>query len=407
MAIARDWLKTLWRTSYKGAAFWVETDTEGGARRIVIHEFPMRDTPFLEDLGERYREFTVTAYVASDRADSEAAALMTACATRGAGILIVPTQGPVTVRCLEFARKHEKDKLGYIAHELRFVREGSIGSLVSVASLVNMIFIQAEAVASVVAEAFAAASFIQNVPDYVAQTLQSGTETALATMEAVRVGYVSNPEASSKQRDLITATYDALPQVISSEDVIALQGIGESVMKIAASVAENMDPQVGVAVLSEVLSDVPIVVSLQTPIASVWRKQVEANAQSSTTLLRISTMVAYCEAVARIKLGDRNSAITLRANVASYFDQQLEALPSEAYELFHAMTRVRDATIEYLSRTIIDLAPVVRVETNLSMPSLYWAWRLYADPTRAMEIVDRNRVPHPSLVPRKFEALGK
>src|SRR4051812_3571767 len=82
---ARDWLKTLWPASYKGVPFYVEWDEEEGRRRIVEHEFPMRDDPFLEDLGEGVRHYRVDAYVASDGADGEAAAVIAVCAMRGPG----------------------------------------------------------------------------------------------------------------------------------------------------------------------------------------------------------------------------------------------------------------------------------------------------------------------------------
>jgi len=125
MAVARDWLKTLWNASYKGTPFFVEKDEEDGGRRIVVHQFPMRDDPFLEDLGEDKRGFEVTAYVASDSADTDAGSLVATCATRGAGVLVLPTHGPITVRCLNFARERSKDKHGYIAFSLKFIREGA------------------------------------------------------------------------------------------------------------------------------------------------------------------------------------------------------------------------------------------------------------------------------------------
>lgn len=407
MAIARDWLKTLWRTSYKGAAFWVETDTEGGGRRIVIHEFPMRDEPFLEDLGERYREFTVTAYVASDRADTEAAALMAICAQRGPGVLILPTQGGVLVRCLEFSRRHEKDRLGYIAHELRFVRQGASGALASVASLINMIFVQAEAITSTVANLFATAASLANVPDYVASAFQNGTENALATMEAVRTTKVVDVAVSAEQRDAIQSAYNVLPEAIAAADTATVTSVGETVIKAALALVENMEAAEALSTFEEIIADTPIVVQPTKWMASKWVPHVEQNEQAALTLLRIAALLAYCEAIARLQLTDRQSAITLRGNVSRYFDEQIEALPSESYELFHAMTKMRDTTVDYLSRAVIDLAPVIRIQANAEMPSLYWAWRLYADPNRSTEIVERNRLANPSFIPTSFEALRR
>ena len=149
--IARDWLQTLWRTSYKGAAFWVETDSERGSRRFNVHEFPNRDVPFIEDLGEGYREFNVIAYIANDRADTEGNSLMQVCATRGAGILVLPTRGPVLVKCSDFTRTHKLDKLGYMAFSLKFIREGFASPLATVSSRINMIFISADTAAAAAA----------------------------------------------------------------------------------------------------------------------------------------------------------------------------------------------------------------------------------------------------------------
>jgi prophage DNA circulation protein len=406
--IARNWLQTLWRTSYKGAAFWVETDTEGGARRIVIHEFPMRDTPYLEDLGERYRDFSVTAYVASDRADSEGAALMAICATRGPGIVVLPTQGPVLVRCLEFSRTYAKDKLGYIAFSLRFVREGFSGALASVTSLINMVFVQAEQAATVVAAVFAATALIKSVPDYVQEALQSSTENALATLEVVRTSTTVDPAVNAAQRNAIIEAYATTPEAIAGQDTAALQAVGQSVVDIAMALTVAMDPAVAVSTMTSILEATPVEQSSsQVVVASIWTPSVITNAQAGNTLLRLAALISYCEAVVKMKLTDRQTAITLRANVSSLFEEQLGALPSDDYELFHAMTKLRDATVEYLSRAIIDLAPIVRVSASLGMPSLFWAWRLYADPTRSTELAERNRVPHPSFMPPSFEALSK
>lgn len=405
--IARNWLKTLWRTSYKGAAFWVETDAESGARRIVIHEFPMRDTPYLEDLGERYREFTVTAYVASDRADTEAAQLMRICAQRGPGLVVLPTQGPVMVRCVEFSRTHAKDKLGYIAHSLKFVREGASTALTTVTNLINMIFVQAEAAASVAAIAYASAALVSDAPDYVQDALQTGTENALVTLEAVRTSVNVDPVVNAIQRDAIAASYNAIPDVMAEGDVSSLQTIGQSVVDISMALVESMDPNAALAAMTSVIEATPSVTTVSASLSSRWGASAATNAQVANTLLRLAALIAYCEAVAKVELGDRRYAITLRANVANFFDEQLSALSSNDYELYSALIKLRDATVDYLSRAVIDLAPVVRVAANIGMPSLFWAWRLYADPNRSTELVARNRVSHPSFMPPTFEALGK
>ncbi|WP_166802241.1 DNA circularization N-terminal domain-containing protein [Microvirga pakistanensis] len=80
--------------SFKGIPFWVEQDGEEGRRRLPIHEFPMRNDPFIEDLGEADRQYDVTAYLVGDLSSPEASGLVAQLASRGPGLLVLPTYGP-------------------------------------------------------------------------------------------------------------------------------------------------------------------------------------------------------------------------------------------------------------------------------------------------------------------------
>src|SRR5258708_27862968 len=114
MSECRDWLATLWDASYMGVPFFFENDEEEGGRALKVHEFPGRDDPFVEDLGQVPRIFKGAAYVHGDDADSQAANLTAALASPGPGTLVLPLFGPVQAHAKPFTRKHEKDKLGYV-----------------------------------------------------------------------------------------------------------------------------------------------------------------------------------------------------------------------------------------------------------------------------------------------------
>ena len=49
---------------------------------------------------------------------------------------------------------------------------------------------------------------------------------------------------------------------------------------------------------------------------------------------------------------------------------------------------------------------LIRAQAGRSFPSTALAWSLYADPTRAPELVARNRVGTPFHMPATFEALA-
>jgi prophage DNA circulation protein len=68
---------------------------------------------------------------------------------------------------------------------------------------------------------------------------------------------------------------------------------------------------------------------------------------------------------------------------------------------------LRDKVIDWITQTIANLAPVITVESNVQRPALDLAWILYADPTRADELVARNNVRNPFFMPQVISALAR
>jgi prophage DNA circulation protein len=417
--VARNWLKTLWAASYKGVPFFVEMDDENGSRRIVEHEFPMRDLPYNEDLGEGVRHYEITAYVASDSSDVDAASVIAICATRGPGALVLPSQGPVTVRCLDFKRSRTKDKHGYEALSLKFTREGVAGALVSIASLANTVLVTADAAALTVALSFAQATITAAQPDYVVEAAVSGIQNDASALEAVRASAPVDADTSAAQLTEIQSIFDAATTVTETPVLgagvyatTAGQNSNSPAVDLAArlvatarTLSKGMPASDAISQFEQVFTAAQVVIPAPVYVTPGTLQEV-ANQAAAYQLLRLAALTAYSEAIARVKLTDRPSAITLRANVAEYFESELLIVNASDIDLAHAIMALRDSVINYLSTAVISLAPVIMVEANLSMPSLFWAWRLYMDPTRSTELAARNGVPHPSFMPREFEALA-
>ncbi|GJE54583.1 DNA circularization N-terminal domain-containing protein [Methylobacterium thuringiense] len=400
MAGSCDPSLALWPASFRGVPFYVMNDEEGGGRRLVIHEFPGRDDPFVEDLGAKARKYEVTAYLASMSAAGEAAALTAICTRRGAGLLVLPTHGPILVRAEDFKRSRERDKLGYIAYTLSCVQEGFATALASAASLANLIFVAADVVQSVIGSAFAA-SLIFDAPEYVVTSAVAGFETAVATLDVVRTDNPIDPAVSLDQRVALADTANAASSLIEDTPAAA----GESVVISARALGDGLDAAVAAPVF---LAVVEAAASSELPAtASLNRRRAAANANATSRLLRVAALTAYAEAMARRTFSSRPEGVTARADTAEYFDAELEACNggSDA-DLFDALEGLRNSVIGYLSSVITTLAPVVTVETRIRLPAVVMAYRLYEDPTRAGELVDRNAVRVPSRLPLVFEALA-
>jgi len=403
MAIGRNWLKTMRAASFRGVPFQVEHDEEDGGRRIVSHEFPMRDAPFNEDLGEAKREFEVTAYLASDDVEKRAAALSAACAKRGAATLVLPSHGSITVRCLTFKRAREKDKTGKIAYSLKYVREGAATALISFSSLANLIFVAADTIQNTIATFTATAISYVAQAEYVLQATNNVLADGAAMLETVRTTANVDPIVSATQRREIQALYDAAPEAVTRSGGVAGDQFAQLVT-IARALGDGLPGSIAIAAFAPLIE-----AATYTPPAAFPTRNAMAhsgNVAVGSLVIQIAAAAAYSEGIARAEIADRPQAITLRADTVEYFDLILNALSSENMEIHSAVMALRGSVVEYLSRTILDRAPVITVGSNLSMPSLFWAHRLYQDPTRSTDLTDRNSVPYPALMPLDFEALA-
>jgi hypothetical protein len=424
----RDWMRTLSGASYKGVPFYVQTHGLTSGRRLVVHQFPNRDTPFVEDLGAESRSYKVTAYLVGDDADAVAVSFQTLLNARGHGQLNLPLlENPVPAHVKSWTRSFDKDKLGFIAFEIEFVREGAPGAfggasvltlglsaqlafdaagrlaalagpLMSIAGLgailTSPLVLAGSLTGAVADRLLSTASGILGQPlELVASGARFAADAAalagpvigsvdtLAAMVSVLRQDSGLPasENAAATRQIVSFVADAPSRVTSRDD-----GVGIDLVEIARAIGEAGDPDLVYASARDLFDAVD-------------------SADVLVDAPRLLLGVVLAEAALRRTFSDRPSGVTARADVSS----RLSVLAASFDPAIAAAARdLRDRTVEYLSRLITDLAPVVTVSAGRSLPSLWWAWRLYQDPARAVELAARNRVPHPSFMPRTFEALA-
>jgi len=129
------WRDALQPASFRGALFHVETGSRENGRRIVLHEFPKKDTPYPEDMGRRAKTFSVRAYCIAYPFDTGAPLysrdytkardlLLAALEAEGPGVLQLPTIAPVTVVCPQYRWTEEQRLGGFCTFDLSFIEYG-------------------------------------------------------------------------------------------------------------------------------------------------------------------------------------------------------------------------------------------------------------------------------------------
>ncbi|EOS94146.1 DNA circularization N-terminal domain-containing protein [Erwinia tracheiphila] len=85
--------------SFRGVPFrMIEDTTLTGGRRIVRHEYPLRDEGLTEDMGRALRQYAFTAVVVGDDYFDQRDALINALEARDVGELVHPNWGTLNVR---------------------------------------------------------------------------------------------------------------------------------------------------------------------------------------------------------------------------------------------------------------------------------------------------------------------
>ena len=83
--------------SFRGVGFYVTSAGIKAGRRTVVHEYPQRDKPYVEDIGRATRQISINAFVVGDDYIKQANALLEAIEKPGQGTLVHPWLGSMTV----------------------------------------------------------------------------------------------------------------------------------------------------------------------------------------------------------------------------------------------------------------------------------------------------------------------
>lgn len=418
MAVFRDWLRTLRRASYRGVSFFVESDKIETGRRLVVHEFPLRDTPYVEDLGRSANKIDVTAYVVGDDADGAENALRNACDAGGAATLSLPMIS-LQAHCEKCSRDFHKDKLGYIAFSLSFVREGSSAAPYPVAYLGRLIETSIGGIVAALARffvgSFATLDFADYVHDDAADEIRSIAGQLDSTVRGTTVDVDRAPALLQQIGDFYSNADDLVAvgeradlyqdtAFVAQQSPSAAGDIVSRLGNIFTAASDAIAPDLLEAAALPLTAYIPADNATTTTQSG---RQSLANVEALRACMRILALTTLATAIVNRTYADRREAVQARADAAEAFSAELERISGlKDYDIFVAIQTLSGQVADYLSRLVTDLAPVVAVEAPRRMPALWWSQRLYGTADRAGELVTRNSVKHPAFMPLEFEALA-
>lgn len=179
---------------------------------------------------------------------------------------------------------------------------------------------------------------------------------------------------------------------------------GASSTLAAALLAATSDPADAIRLLIPLAGFVPDPLPGRGPLAALARQAQDALAAN----LRASACAVLARAAQRYQPLSYQDAQAVRAKVCAVLDREATRSADAQRDATYAALRALCAAVALdLAVRGANLAALVEVSFQVSMPSLAAAWTLYQDTTREPELVRSADVAHPLFLPLSFSALAR
>jgi len=399
---AQTWRDKMMPASFRGVSFSV-VSTEGQVgRRNALHEYPLRDLPYAEDLGRKAREFTIEGFVIGENYMAGRDKLIEALEAFGSGELVHPYRDRMQVVVSSPARVSESTAEGGMARfSMTFSESGEPVNPAPREDTGAAVEAAADEAQAETESSFADFFNVEGLQDFVP------TE-ALATVN----------EALDGVMDAANGLMDGslLPEF--TQQLFGIANTVSSLMRFPANLASGLFGQIRslaaiatnpLGALSSLRSlfsfgssakpvphSVPPTAAAPTLIATPSRIQQAANQAAVISLVRQAAVIEAARASVKVTPASHDEALALRDEIAGQLETLAETAPDAVYR---ALTQLRVAVIKDINARAADLSRTAQYPVPTTQPVLVVAHYLYGDVAQADAIVARNKIRHPGFVP--------
>ncbi|WP_198356012.1 DNA circularization protein [Sphingomonas sp. TX0522] len=381
--------------SFRGVAFRSQSNERSGGRRIETHEYPQRDAPFGEDLGRRARSFALEVFVAGVDYMTQRDRLIDALEAAGAGQLVHPWDGPMSVTIPSYSVRDSTEDGGIAFFSIECVEAGQAVEAPAAPDTYALVETSADAAIAAAPARFddrfdvsGYASFVEDAAvDLVvhaasAATLAGGLQGGAG--QALRAFQAGLSLLPSSARALVRSPLSLGQAIVGLVAAIGALG-GGSTARIAG-------------LSSLVATTAPVVIG-----ATPARNRQRANGVAFADLISTAAAAELVRAIAAAPIASYQDAVVLRDAAAELLEARIIAAADVGDDslatTFAELLRVMVADVTARGGTLSRVYGYTPARTE---PTLVIAARLYGPDgamlDRAVDIVGRNRLRHPGFV---------
>lgn len=376
--------------SFRGVPFYVEAAERGGGRRTVRHEFPLRDQPFVEDMGRAARSFPVEGYVLGEGYVAQRDALISALEEAGPGELVHPAYGSRRVICSSFRVRESTAEGGIARFGLEFEETEATApapvATVAAAAQVDAFAVAVLAAARVRSQAARASDLPSSALASVTAVIQDGAEAMRSALAPLTVGAQS-----------LAALHVALGS-IASEAASLARVPGDALDAFSAAVSGFGQPDAPArGTVRALLAASAFTPSSDRPTGTTATRLLEAAAYDLALEAARIPLVVEAARTATVEAFDTyDAAVSVRDAICD----ELDTLAAGADDAtFAALEQLRAHLVLAVPGEDSDLPRLVTNVPAYTVPSLVLAHRIYGDVALEADLVTRNGVERPGFVP--------
>ncbi len=396
-----SWKDKMRQASFRGVPFFVEAASVETGRKIQLHEYPMRDRAYAEDLGKATPIYQLTAFVIGADCFEQRDALLDALEQEGTGTLVHPWLGRLSVKAGACKHSYHREDGGYFRFELRFYPGEELDKPTAEVSTVSAILENSKTFAESAKERFVNAIKGANIAGVNVDTLVSSVQTTITSV-------TREIAAISELADDVSGF---VSMALNDPLGLADKFLGGSVLGLRGSISHGLSALSSFSKIisssghknsggTETVAVASAIVGLARDAMIIRSAHTAAEMPAEEAPKPIATPPAVdIQARAEIERAD----VPVADDVIEARDQLSEALwvASENVDYAHFLCtqNLRQAIATHLTAVAEAGVNLKRVELLEPMPALVIAWNELQDGTRSGEVVQRNAVSHPGFVP--------
>lgn len=399
--------------SFRGVPFEVEASGITVGRRTVVHEYPQRDRPYVEDMGRATRNITLQCFVVGSDYLEQAQALMHELEEPGPGTLIHPWLGEMEVTITSVSELLFDQGLGVASVTITATEAGDLEFPAVTADEDTEALEAADAVEKSAVDKFCEDFDLSTINDWIDSALEGSLLDALNFVSAGDLGKLFDyAEGVANLADKAMALLSTDPKIFATRlagalglsrwatTVSAWRGVAKSLKNLCRHDKLKARTKAYAERKGEPMSDVTRqVMKSQAAIETLVRQLLIAQMVGVSTLVATSKDVSSPDGEEDTRTTTRSydEIVELRDELCQVLDDEL--LMEENDEMYQVLDEARTAIFDVLTHKADALQHVVIVKPDDVFPAVVLAYDYHDDADRDLEIARRNSVEHEGFCP--------